>query len=96
MRGLQVAAAIVLLGLAGCNETVTAPPKTKPSSEQDLDFAEGGKVSVAVFRNKVGCEWLVFRYRGYNMSAEPNMEDAGGGQRRQICHTVEKASTSNQ
>lgn len=87
IRSFRVAAALAAISLASCGQPVVDnTPKIQSQSEQAITFKAGADVSVAIFRDSTGCEWLIFRYRGVGISTQPRTEiynttDA----RRQVC-----------
>lgn len=91
MRTLIIAA--LTIGLTACGQKPDyqdhAPVVNNNNNQPTVyvNFQEGGSVDTTVFRDETGCEWLVFRYRGYGVSTQPRMETyAQGTQHRQVCN----------
>ena len=90
----RLIALALLLSCAACG--VTPDAITKPeeqvaqhgpvAGEKTVRFNGGTDVGVATYRDSTGCEWLIFRYRGMNVSTQPRTEPyANNTQRRQVC-----------
>lgn len=94
MRNLMIPMVALALSACGSQPQAQEPTPQVPAMEQrQINFKEGSPkpVEVVVFKDTTGCEWLIFRYRGYNVSTEPRMihDPAGGSESVQLCRTVE-------
>lgn len=90
-KRIMVLAASLLLVACGRNPeaVVDGEPNRNPiqpvKEEKTINFKEGGAVSTAVFRDETGCEWLIFRYRGFGISTQPRTKPYGSDGNVQVC-----------
>jgi len=85
-KAIAVAALVFTVACAREATTPPQPPTQQVSAGADKNvvFGEGADVGVAVYRDDTGCEWLIFRYRGYGVSTQERTEPTPTG-RQQVC-----------